>query len=354
MPNVTLLVDDTEHFGWTGMSVRRSLSSLCGSFELSLSPNWDTIPLGWKAKPGQKCTLKLENTPLLVGFIEQISEGISENERAIRVSGRDITCDLVDSHPVGLKRVWQSPSVKSLAEYLSSPFQIKIREEAIGKGPLRVFSIQDETIYSALERAAKLRQLILYTDETGALVISRPAVIKQNQGVLVEGSHVLSAERTTNTSNRFAEYRMYVMNTGALDGNEENLKVFSEAKDREIARKRVMQFSPEGYAQAQNGKLRLEWEKTVRQAKSEKITVNIPHWFNADQKPWKLNRLVTLEIPSLSVSGDYLVSGVSFYLDSESGPKATLECESPKVYSVDPTLFIQENTKRDFIAKESN
>ncbi len=354
MSQVSLFVDDMEHFGWTSVSVRKSLQALCGHFDLSLSPNWEQMPIDWKAKPGQKCTLELSKTRVLTGFIDSFSESISANSRTIRVTGRDITSDLCDCYSTSRKRTWPDAKFEAITRSLISPYGLELDVQCDTGRVFNAFAIQDETIFSALDRAAKLRGLILYTNGDGEIVVTKPNIENEVQGILEEKKHILDAEVSKDYSNRFSEYTMRIMNTGAADKDEANLRPLAPpVLDPVIKRNRVLSISPEGYAQAQNASQRLNWEKSVRAAKSEKITVSIPQWTNADGLPWELNKLVTLEIPSLNVIGDYLVTGITFSLDASSGTRTTLECEKPEAYIIDPTLEIKENTRRDLIAKES-
>ena len=87
-------VNGTSYTRATSISVSRSLRNLVGWFELTSSADErNALPI----KIGDRIEIASGGQVLLTGFVEQLSVRQSASSHEIKISGRDITADLVDS-----------------------------------------------------------------------------------------------------------------------------------------------------------------------------------------------------------------------------------------------------------------
>src|SRR4051812_8370311 len=106
-PEVELEVGGVIHRGWHSVDVRRSIHTIAGSFDLSLSSVWQDIPESFKLTPGEKGVLSIHGTPVITGYIDRVETHLDASSHKISVSGRDASSVLVDCSSLCKKRVMQ-------------------------------------------------------------------------------------------------------------------------------------------------------------------------------------------------------------------------------------------------------
>jgi prophage tail gpP-like protein len=349
-PRVKLIVDGTEHTGWISVNIRRSLTALSGSFELGLRPIEKPVPKGWKIEPHKKCQVLLGDTPVLTGFIESIQSQLSKDQHMIHVRGRDLTADLIDCPSGQRGRSYQKATFKKILESLLVKFKIPHRFDAFGTHLHPAFHVSEfEGVFSALSRLASLEGLLLTTDGEGELVITRPKI---NSDIEERISEALACEYSIDVQGRYSEYNMFIPNYADSHDAQAREKPFAYSPDSSIKRFRPYALSSEGYATAATAQKRVEWENTVRAAKSEKLRLTLPTWMTQGGKLWHVNTPIEASFPAIGVAGHFLISDVTFKLD-QSGHQTDLECIPAAALKADPTLFIRENNLKDFISKAS-
>ncbi len=339
---VKLLVGGVEHQGWSRVDIHRSIYTASGTFDLTLSPVWEQMPPEFSLYPGEICTLKIGLETVITGFIDSIRQRLDRAERMIEVSGRDKTADIVDCSSLRQSRVWNPASLETIANELLKPFHVPFIHPK-NTGPVfPAWSIQEESVFDNLSRAASLRGFLLISDGRGNLVATRPSNTEGSLAFINEKSGVLNCEYNQDYRNRFSQYVTRGPNYGPTEGKEENLRFKIPPEiDSAIKRYRPILISQDGETREQIAKARLKWEARVRRAKSDRVEITLTSWKDHLGKLWDINKLVSLFLPSIGVSGKYLITSVHFTLDS-SGTKTHLECESGHSADIDPTLEAKE------------
>jgi len=338
---VKLLVGGVLHQGWSRVDIHRSIYTAAGAFDLTLSPVWEQMPLDFALYPGESCTLKIGSETVITGFIDCVRQKLDHSQHILDVSGRDQTADIVDCSSLRQSRVWNPVPLETIADELLKPFGIPFIHPKNTGSVFPSWSIQEESVFDNLSRAASLRGFLLLSDGKGNLVATRPRT-NQVSIFIHEKSGVLSCEQTEDFKNRFSKYVTRGLNYGPTEGKEENLRFkIPPVVDSSIKRYRPILISQDGEIREQVAKDRLAWEARVRRAKSNQVDITLTSWKDSLGKLWDINQLVSLSFPGIHVSGKYLITSVHFTLDS-SGTKTNLQCESAHSADIDPTLEAKE------------
>lgn len=94
---ITATINDKTYTSFEDYNITINLESLVNVFELLVSVPEDEI-----INRGDRIEIKIDDEPLIDGFIERVRESDSSNGNLLKISGRDRLCDLIDSK-VGAK-----------------------------------------------------------------------------------------------------------------------------------------------------------------------------------------------------------------------------------------------------------
>jgi prophage tail gpP-like protein len=352
--SVYLSTDGLRYEGWRSVSISRSLEAVSGRFELEISDRWNGMNERWQIEEGAACVISIGSVPVITGFIDTVTAVLSGSSSGVQISGRDTTGDLVDCSAIRKPPTWQRASFETIAKDLTRPFGIQVKFEVDTGKPFLGFSItQGETAFSCLERAAKLRQLVLTTNGKGDLLVTRPNNDKPSI-VLEEGANILNATAHFDHSQRFSKYLVRSIPTTIEDEEssplpEQSLPIY----DFGIKRYRPLLVIAEGIVQKQTFAARANWELTTRRAKSKRPSITVAGWRSPSQDIWNINEVVRLKCPSIYIKdGVYIITSVHFSLDGSGGKRTILGLESSDAYKVDPTLETGKNTLLDWSAQD--
>ena len=169
-----LIVDGYSFSGWTRLEVTRRLEELADSFRVDYFNQWpeqkEPIPIS----AGAYCFLRYKGDPIITGYVDEARVEYSADGQTLSVSGRSSTGDLVDCSAV--KGQWKNQPITAIASALCNPFDIEANlDSSADQGAVfKWFRVQEgETVFDALERAARMRGLILRSDADGNLVLTR-------------------------------------------------------------------------------------------------------------------------------------------------------------------------------------
>lgn len=331
--DVTLTVNGKIYGGWLEATVTRSLNAIAGKFELATTDRWSQQSRPWVIQPGDTCELKIANQVLITGYVDSVETGIDASQRTIAISGRDKTGDFVDCSAFHTPGEYRNKTLKQIAEILAGPFGISVKIEGSLGAPFPKFVIDPgETAFQALERAARLRGLLLFNNGQGSVVIGKTAASKATTG-LQQGENILEARSSFTMNERFSEYvvlgQLTMPDTELLP--EQKVHIQGKATDKGISRYRPLVIRAEGPCTNAQAKVRAQWEATVRAARAAKFEVTTVGWKKADGSLWTINELVELKSEWLGVDMTLLCSEIR-YQYGDRGEITSLTLERPDAY----------------------
>lgn len=322
-----VIIDGISYTGWTDVAVQRSMNALSGSFEITMADFQSGKD--WKFATQKKCEIYIDLYKIMTGYIDSVAISIATETHTVTISGRDITADLIDSACVSDKKgtlfsqALTNKDITSVAKKLCEPFNLTVKTKAaVGKKFSSFSPLPGETVFEALDRAAKQRGVVLFTDENGSLLITVSGDTVSADS-LKYGVNILDASGSYDFTNRFHWYRTDTgpasEGTPALWGKRASPKY----EDKEVARAaRTLVISSQS-----DDKKRSAMEALYRAAASQSFDVTVVGWVQTNNEPWVCNRLVSVDIPPLYLNSTLLITGVSYTLSAEEGSKTSLTLE---------------------------
>lgn len=334
---VGLVIAGSAYLGWTSVSIDRGIDSLVGSFTLELTSREATGAAEFPIAPGDACQIVLGGKVLITGYIDRRSRSLSADNRSLRVSGRDKACDLVDCSALNKPGSWRNVSLAQIARELAAPFGVSIDVSGDAAKPLARFALQQgETAWAAIERLARYRGLIAFSDGAGGVKIGNPDS-GARLGRIREGDNLVSIEEEDDQSEQFSDYVV----KGQASGNEQHhgkavAQIKGEARDAGVTRYRPLLIIGEEQSDKASLATRAAWEAKVRAGRANAITAVVPGWFagssSASGPVWEPGARADCDVPSHGLSGDRLIERVRLIRDGE-GTRSELTLVPPEAWA---------------------
>lgn len=360
MSDVSIEIAGRQFLGWKEVTITRSLESLCASFNFSYTDAWAfTTPDNlvskvvsysnkkWYINAGDACQIFIDGELILTGYVDAVGASIDSSNRNFTASGRDKTCDLVDSSASAERwETWQNLTITQIANNICKKFDITLLLDSyalsIGN-KFQSISSNGQTAHEILDDMAKQRGILLTTSEKGELVLTRPG-IRRSKTHLIEQQNVISASISVDHKNRFSKYYVYGQAIGdaLLSTNETSAvrKSRSSATDEGVSRYRPKITQDDNSTSNLEAQKRVQWQAKYNAAKGTQVNVTVPSWRQGDKASdplWKVNELVFVQIPSIGINEELLVQSVSYKL-SEGGTTTDISLTRTDAWVPDPTV----------------
>lgn len=310
--------------GWKRLSITRSIEQISGTFELDVTERWAGQSSARPIKPGEPCQVLLGGEPVITGYVDTAEVSYDKQSHSFRVSGRDKTGDLVDCSAIYKTGQWANSKLDRIASDLLEPFKIKVVVETDVGSAFSSYKIQEgETVFECLERAARMKAVLLVSNTAGDLVITR-ATKQLIPAYLDEGENILSARAEFSWKERFSKYTVKGQDTGNDDQNGAAVAQISGAvTDETINRYRPLIVLAESHGSGVTLRDRAEWERNVRAGRGARGTISVQGWRHAGGDIWRPNTLVRVVSPMIYLDADMLIVGCAYTLD-EGGTRTEL------------------------------
>ena len=316
---VALLINDRRHVGWSESTVTRSLETISGAFQVTLSEREPGETTPRVIRPGNACRVELEGDTVLQGWVDAVTVNYDGRSHTIAVRGRDATGDLVDCSAASKPGEWKDARLEEIAMALCEPFDISVTREVDTGEPFARFRIEEgESVFEAIERGCRFRAVLPLSDGRGGLVLGGPT--RSRTDVRLErGRNILSASGTASWLARFSDYKLLGQQAGGLSGftAEQVAHVSATARDGGVDRHRPLTIIGEQSLNEDEATARIQWEANVRSARARSARVTVQGWREVpDGDLWEPGRLVFLADEWLGIAQELLVSSTSQSLSS--------------------------------------
>ncbi len=378
-PAVEIIVGGESYKLFDDLTIKKSLGAVCGSFEFSVASK--EMSVNWGLIPQRGCFINIHGKRFFTGYIDRVRPSISEGVHRITISGREVTSDLVDCSivqiagaepkvaiellpdeanayrmriPPRVNRTLLLPdasyvgkTVFDLANIFCAPFGIKPRSlvKPVTKKagnfddpfmPYPIFAVQKgETVFEALDRASKLRGIVLMTSKDGAFTLSR-ASSGRCTDALVYGKNIKDASGTYDYTDRFSDYLVWgqdMTQPGPLvfEGGSGQLGHFI---DKAVVRFRPKILHHELDMSGVDVNIRSKWEALKRAGKSERFSCKVQGFQQTDGKIWEINHLVGMNIPALFANGQFLIVSATYSYSRGTGSTTQLDVMRPESFDI--------------------
>lgn len=331
-----LVVGGRKLSGWEAVEVSLSLQAASGTFDVQAS---GAVPSPLRL--GEEVEVRVGGELLIRGHVDQREARGDARSRQLRAGGRDLTADLVDCSDLSEPGEWLDIDLQQLVELLARPFGVDVRsllEEELE--PFVRFARQPgESVWSMIERACRLRGVLVHSSGDGGLVIERPGRNFADVA-LIEGRNVLAWAVHENERERFQHYvvRAQVSASDEFFGDQAAL-VEGTADDPGVGRFRPLLVLAEGALAFEGAQDRAQWEASVRAARAQVATCTVRGW---RQRPggrlWRVNELSQVVLQGAGLDQTLLVSEVRLTRDREQGSQAELSLVRRDAFDPQPEV----------------
>ena len=332
---VSIIVDGQSFDGWTTVSITKNLESIANSFSIGLFDKFEGIKENWPFKHGQIVQINIGTERVFTGYIEVIQPEFGPKRRGFIIAGRSKAGDLIDSYHEGPSE-YKNITLTNLAKELIAPFGLKVFESVEPK-IINKFAVKPgETIFEALDRAAREQGLCFISTRAGNIRLTRAArersfsSLEQNIN-LKFGSGIYDASQRHNSYTVKAQTAGLPDFFGPLASQAEG-----QAFDLGITRHRPFIMVSESSADSGKAKIRAEWEASSRLAKATRVNTQVVGWTQEDGSLWGINQVIAFTSSFLGLNRD-LLSVVVTHTDEVNQSKLTnITLTDPKAYAPEP------------------
>ncbi|WP_374342564.1 phage baseplate assembly protein [Azonexus sp.] len=330
-----LQVEGAFYGGWKIVRVTRSIEQLAGTYELEITERWPGQPTASPMKPGQKCRLLLDGQSVITGHVDIVAPDYDAARHKIRIIGRDKTADLVDCSAIYKTGQWSKVKLDQLARDLVAPYGIKVIVEADVGAAFPSWNIQEgESVFETLERAARLRAVLLTSNPDGDLVIARAGKERIDQA-LVEGRNIKAARAEFSWKERYSSYIVKGQGRLGEDGDSAHSAPSAKVADEVVSRHRPLIVLAEAHSQNATLRDRAEWERNVRRGRAARGSITVQGWKHTGGQLWQPNTLVSVTSPMLWLdNAEMLIVGCTYTLDEQNGTLTELAIAKPEAFQL--------------------
>lgn len=318
--------------GFAAAEIYNTLNAVSGSFYLRYSANKDLFS-SMKIKKGSEIQIFTNNELRLTGFIDGIEKVISSNGNQFHISGRSKTADLVDCSLISDPGEFSNQTLLDLIKKFIAPFGLSVKSEIGNGGLFEKWSISPgETVWENLEKATRIKGLLLTGDETGNLKLMLPGS-DQEETQLIENQNIIEASHVQDNSSRYSEYIVKGQAPGSLTDS------MGSALDTSITRYRPLLILSEAPVNTSGARKRAEWENIIRAMRGDDLTIKVNDWLTSPKgSVWNINKRTKVICPTLELNEEFLITGVKLVQEENSFFRTEMELERIDSFSASKTV----------------
>jgi prophage tail gpP-like protein len=339
---VSVQVNGVEYSGWQTGRIVRSIETIAGCFDLSVSERWADRNEPWPIAEEDEIKVLLDGVVVLVGTVDVVELSYTASEHTIQISGRDRTGELVDCSAKLDKWEFLNTPLLTIAKRLCSPYGINVSVQSglqFPKPETKIAISPGDSSFEVLERACRKAGVLAVSDGKGGLLLTRAGTARTTTK-LVEGENILSARSRFDFTDRFYEYVVMGQHSGTDEfSGETAAAVLGSAKDlnvRRTNRKKVVR--PDGNVTPEHSKQLAQFHATVSAGRGDTVNATVQGWKQADGSLWPVNVLVPVRSPRIRIDGDLLITQVEFSVSPDSGTLTNFTLRRPDAFTPEPTV----------------
>jgi prophage tail gpP-like protein len=277
---------------------------------------------------------------VITGYVDTVETDLTDSRASLRVEGRDKTGDLVDCSAVHKAGQWRNTSLLQIATDIAAPFGIPVRLQTDAGELFRRFALDDgERAFDAIERAARLRGVLVTSNTLGELVITRAGT--QDAGVVLqEGLNIRAISATHSWRERHSVITLKTQVPGDDDENgPQAAHLKATAADTAVNRYRPLVVLAEHGTSSKGLADRARWETQVRLGRGQRGRCTVVGWRTQGDgftgPLWQPNTRITIDSPTMNLNAQLLVVGCAYSL-SDAGTLTDLSFARPEAFELLP------------------
>lgn len=322
MSNILIEVNGIKYDGFIEAECSAGVERMSRQFRFSTSVK-QNVQNDLRAQ--DKVKIFIDNKLFLTGKIETLNISYTPDSHTIEVSGRDQIGDLIDSSIIQ-KEYSQRDFLKLVTAVLKdngySNIKVLSNIETIAFIRLEegevVKTEKGETIAQFLDRYAQKVQVLMFSDESGNLVIAREGD-EQAVGALLSNignsnSNILGASIDIDITDRFKFIELYSQSDND-SFVESSIDQSAIAIDTDITYPRRKRITKSTASKTISLSELAKWNIVIRKAKGSRYQCRVQDFYTSRDKGllWQMNTLVMVSDDRCQIDGQFLIQNVKFF-----------------------------------------
>ena len=350
---ISIFTDGVSYTMFSDMVVSKSIGELSGVFNFTTSsPNATMADGVFPFKVGQFVEVEVDGFTEISGYVDAISTSHSAKNHSIKIVGRDLTADIIDSTIGGGAEFGANLTLLSITKKIlkGAGINMEVRDET---GQPNVFKTVKaakfgENVFEFLNKLAKSKQVLVTTDGLGALVYKSVVPKPYNEIGLfnvvgaTDINNIKSASFTLNNAERFRHYNCYSSTNISTTKQSKDAQVKIEAstvsqgsfEDTNVRDGRTYNFVHTSAEDDTECAKRAKWEANLRKVDAFSYSCVVAGHSYAETLLYELNRLIILVDEYADFANELLIDSISWSYSLSSGSTTKLGLVLPDAYQV--------------------
>jgi prophage tail gpP-like protein len=192
-----LTIGGRRYRDWKSMSVTRAVQSDRTFFVFEAASAGESGKGGDRIRLGDPCEISLSGLKVVAGRVMHRQPAFTDTQHGLQILGASLHAALSDYTVDHKPGEFKGYNITQIANALAKPAGVEVVLEGKPEGADKVFPIfrvqMGETVFSALSRMARMRNLFITDDERGRLVLFRNDGKAQPRAELAEGRNIKAA-----------------------------------------------------------------------------------------------------------------------------------------------------------------
>ena len=348
---ITIEIDGVNFEDYLSGNVSRRMDEFCGTFNFNTTKDQSEE---YNITEQSYCNIYVNGKKAMTGVIDNISPSEDPSSSTISISGRDITCDIVDSSlPSSISLSGEFTLVTVIEKVLKAlglDDKIKVINQVEN---LRSFTSKDivssevdKNAYDFINDYAQKVSAILNTDEDGNIVITK-AGVKSVPDILLnttdpigsDQNNILSSSSGYDYSKRFYKYIVVSQNNATTEKKQISVESVSQkgiAYDEEVRTSRVLVIKANNSCNSETCQEIATLEANVRRANSLKYNCKVAGYELNSGELYSVNTLISVVDDDNYINSQLLIKSVDF--DFGDGSTTSMEFGYMDAYTLQANL----------------
>jgi len=288
----------------------------------------------------------VDGKQIINGFIERLESINDTDRRVIRVSGRGLLCDLIDTNLLERKEFKGQYKLESICRNILNEVGFTSRKIINNAGEIEDFTDVESieigaTAFGFLEKLAKSRQIFLNSDEYGNLVFTRgqngnaPDTLRSE--ISSNTNNILNSYLSLNSSNRFYKYVLKsTLNEIDIEEDVDASVIVNQIGiviDNEIRNTRILEMITDKPMNDSECRKRAIWESNIRRIRGFEYKCSI-QGYSVNNNLWKVNRLVSVIDDFSRINSILLIKSIEYKYSLDAGSISNITCVPKDAYTL--------------------
>jgi prophage tail gpP-like protein len=321
---------------WTSVRVEQKWTESFPVFQFECTEEIQ-IPLAVSLAqfvPGDIVRVRLGGYPAVFGYITERHVGYDANNHGVKLIGCGDTIDLVDSMvPLDKLDGHDGKSVTQLARDLAAHLGIQIHTKPdVDNTPFENIQIQPgETPISAIERYAKMRNIVIGSNANGGLLLIGEHPV-QTSGYLVESGNILRANAVVRDNKVYKRIFAIGENKGSDQANGDTQNKQVAEREGSSTRNRMAVVVADVADKMHGIQRRADMEYVFTEGSNIEAQITVQGWFKdagRSEDIWRAGEYYAVTSPSLIMYDEVLGCAGCTYEQNDGGTTTTMTMVKP-------------------------